>query len=105
MSPPHCYRCDYEKTYPSCNVHCVSAIEQMIEFEGAETVAAVIASRLRPANGSVSRRPKYWPLLREICDRHGVLLIVDEVIMADDGKCSRREYVGVVPDMMTWRRG
>ncbi|MCZ6871979.1 MAG: aminotransferase class III-fold pyridoxal phosphate-dependent enzyme, partial [bacterium] len=43
VAPPFCYRCDYHHVYPDCDVYCVDAIEQMIQFEGPATVAAVIA--------------------------------------------------------------
>ncbi len=105
---PNCYRCEFGLTYPSCNVQCARAVEQMIEFEGPETVAAVIAEPISTAQGTVVPVPEYIPMLREITERHGVLLILDEVIngWGRTGKYFATEHSpGVVPDLMTMAKG
>src|SRR5918993_948435 len=58
------------------------AIEQMIEAEGPELVAAVILEPVQNAGGCLVPPPDYWRKVREICDRHGVLLVSDAVICA-----------------------
>jgi adenosylmethionine-8-amino-7-oxononanoate aminotransferase len=107
VSPPYCYRCDYRHTYPACDVYCVDAIAQMIEFEGPQTVAAVIAEPVSASNGIVIPPPEYLPRLRQICDRHGVLLIVDEVIngFGRTGKMFASEHWDLVGDIMTMAKG
>ncbi|WP_437762646.1 aspartate aminotransferase family protein [Sorangium sp. So ce281] len=107
VSPPYCYRCDYRRTYPECGVYCVDAIEQLIEFESPETVAAVIAEPISASNGIVVPPPEYLPRLREICDRHGVLLILDEVItgFGRTGKMFASEHWNVTADIMTVAKG
>ena len=80
VSAPYCYRCDYRKTYPACEVYCVDAIEDLIVYENPRTVAAVIAEPISAACGVVVPPPEYFPRLRDICDRYGVLLIFDEII-------------------------
>ena len=107
VAPPYCYRCDYRHTYPSCDVYCVEAIEQLINYEGAQTVAAVIAEPVSASCGIVVPPPEYLPRLREICDRHGVLLIVDEVIngFGRTGKMFASEHWGLVGDIMTIAKG
>ena len=107
VSPPYCYRCDYRHTYPSCEVYCADAVEQMIQYEGAQTVAAVIAEPVSASNGIVIPPPEYLPRLREICDRHGVLLIVDEVIngFGRTGKMFASEHWDLVGDIMTMAKG
>jgi adenosylmethionine-8-amino-7-oxononanoate aminotransferase len=105
---PNCYRCEFGLTYPSCNLQCAKAVEQMIEFEGPETVAAVIAEPISTAQGTVVPVPEYLPMLREITERHGVLLILDEVIngWGRTGKYFATEHwPGVVPDIMTMAKG
>ena len=79
----------------------------MIEFEGPATVAAVIAEPISVSCGVSVPQPEYWPRLREICDKHGVLLIADEVItgFARTGKMFGCEHWGIVPDMMTFAKG
>ena len=107
VSPPYCYRCDYRHTYPACDVYCADAIAQMIEYEGPQTVAAVIAEPVSASNGIVVPPPEYLPRLRDICDRYGVLLIVDEVIngFGRTGKMFASEHWALVGDMMTVAKG
>jgi adenosylmethionine-8-amino-7-oxononanoate aminotransferase len=107
VSAPYCYRCDYRKTYPACEVYCVEAIEELIEYEGPRTVAAVIAEPVSAACGVVVPPPEYLPRLREICDRHGVLLILDEIItgFGRTGRMFACEHWDVVPDIMTVAKG
>lgn len=107
VSAPYCYRCDYRKTYPECDVYCVDAIEDLLQYESPKTVAAVIAEPVSAACGIVVPPPAYLPRLREICDRHGVLLILDEVItgFGRTGKMFASEHWGVVPDIMTLAKG
>lgn len=106
-SAPYCYRCDFRKTYPECDVYCVDAIEDLLQYESPKTVAAVIAEPVSAACGIVVPPPEYLPRLREICDRHGVLLILDEVItgFGRTGKMFASEHWEVVPDIMTLAKG
>jgi adenosylmethionine-8-amino-7-oxononanoate aminotransferase len=107
VAPPYCYRCDYRHTYPACDVYCVDAIGQLIEHEGPQTVAAVIAEPISASNGIVIPPPEYLPRLRQICDHHGVLLIVDEVItgFGRTGKMFASEHWNLVGDIMTMAKG
>jgi adenosylmethionine-8-amino-7-oxononanoate aminotransferase len=107
VAPPYCYRCDYRQIYPACDVYCVDAIEQMIQFEGPQTVAAVIAEPVSASAGIVIPPPEYLPRLRAICDRHGILLITDEVIngFGRTGKMFASEHWDVVGDIMTVAKG
>ena len=107
LSPPYCYRCDFRHTYPACEVYCVDAVAQMIEYEGPSSVAAVIAEPISASNGIVVPPPEYLPRLREICDRYGVLLIVDEVIngFGRTGKMFASEHWELVGDIMTMAKG
>jgi adenosylmethionine-8-amino-7-oxononanoate aminotransferase len=89
------------------DIACANAVEAEIEFQGPETVAAVIGEPISTANGVQIPSAKYWQRLREICDKHGVLLIADEVIngWGRTGKYFAIEHFGVVPDMMTMAKG
>ena len=60
----------------------LAEIEKTIEAEGAETIAMLIAEPVQNAGGSIVPPRGYWQGLREICDRHGILLCADEVICA-----------------------
>ena len=88
-------------------VQCAQAVEDIIIEEGPETIAAVIAEPVSFSAGVAIPGDEYWPMLRDICDRHGVLLIADEVITGwgRTGKWFAMEHWGVVPDMMTMAKG
>jgi len=102
---PTCYRyrCSWCSGKPACTLECADNIEAAILGEGADTVAAVIAEPVHGAGGVIPPDPGYWPRLREICDRHDVLLIADEVItgFGRTGRWFALEHWGVQPDMMT----
>jgi adenosylmethionine-8-amino-7-oxononanoate aminotransferase len=83
IPPAYCYRCPFEMSYPECGLKCARALETMINQIGEENVAAFIAEPVvGAALGSVPAPDGYFQLVREICDRHNVLLIVDEVMTA-----------------------
>ena len=105
---PNPYRCELGGETPSeCAIRCATAIEDLIQFHGPSTVAAVIAEPVALPQGAAVPGDEYWPMLRDICDRYGVLLIVDEVIcgFGRTGKMFAIEHWGVVPDIMTVAKG
>ena len=59
---------------------CGDLLDREITFQGADTVAAFIAEPVQGAGGVIVPPPNYWPLIRQVCDKHGVLLIADEVV-------------------------
>lgn len=83
------------------------AVEDMILAEGPETVAMVIAEPVQNGRGCVVPPDGYWPELRRICDKYGVLLCADEVICSFGrlGHFFGSERFGVVPDMITFAKG
>ncbi|WP_052666231.1 aspartate aminotransferase family protein [Nitriliruptor alkaliphilus] len=83
------------------------AIEDLILEAGPENVSLVIAEPVQNAGGCFTPPADYWPRLREICDRHGVLLACDEVITAFGrlGTWTGAERYGVVPDILTFAKG
>ncbi len=97
------YRCTHCRGAADCNLACADDIEQAIVREGPETVAAVIGEPVPGAGGVLVPTPGYWPRLREICDRHDVLLIADEVItgFGRTGRWFALQHWGVQPDIMT----
>ena len=105
---PNFYRCEFDsKTPEECGERSVRAVEEMIKFQGPETVAGVFAEPVSSPMGAVVPPDNYWPLLREVCDKYGVLLIADEVItgFGRTGKMFACEHWGVTPDMMTVAKG
>ena len=105
---PNPYRCELGGATPEeCAERCVGAIEEAIKFEGPRSVAAVVAEPVSSPMGAVVPGPNYWPMLREVCDRYGVLLIADEVItgFGRTGRMFACEHWGVTPDLMTVAKG
>ena len=105
---PNPYRCEYGGTTPEeCAERCAGAIEEIIKFQGPDSVAAVVAEPVSSPMGAVIPGPNYWPMLREICDRYGCLLIADEVItgFGRTGKMFACEHWGITPDIMTVAKG
>lgn len=105
--PPDCYRCPFGRAYPSCGVECVDQFETIIQGEGPETVAAVIAEPVIGGGGIITPPDEYFPRLRTICDRYGVFLILDEVITGFGrlGTHFGCQTFNVVPDMITVAKG
>lgn len=82
-------------------------IEAVIDAEGPDTIAMLIAEPVQNAGGCFVSPAGYWPGLRELCDRHGILLVSDEVICGFGrlGEWLGAERYGVVPDIATTAKG
>jgi adenosylmethionine-8-amino-7-oxononanoate aminotransferase len=104
----YCLRCPLGREYPECRVACADAVEEVLLREGPETVAAFIAEPVVGSTaGAVDPPPEYWPAVVEVCRRHGVLVIADEV-MTGFGRTGRRfgvEHWDVVPDILVGGKG
>jgi adenosylmethionine-8-amino-7-oxononanoate aminotransferase len=105
--PPTCYRCPFGKNYPDCGITCATLIHDVIELEDPATVAAVIVEPIGHTGGIIDPPEEYLPLLREICDRHNILLIFDEIItgIGRTGNMFAAETFGVVPDVLCVGKG
>ncbi|HYC32294.1 MAG TPA: aspartate aminotransferase family protein [Gemmatimonadales bacterium] len=105
---PYAYRCGCGGVAPLCSACSGDAVETAILAAGPDTVAALIGE---PVGGSSTGAsvplPDYWRRVREICDRHDVLLVADEVLTGAGrtGTWSALEPYGVVPDLMTLGKG
>jgi 4-aminobutyrate aminotransferase/(S)-3-amino-2-methylpropionate transaminase len=100
----YCYRCSYSKTYPSCEMFCAKHVEDTFRrVVGAESVAAIIAEPVLGEGGFVVPPKEFFPVLREICDKYGIVLIADEVQsgIGRTGKFFAIEHFGVEPDLIT----
>ena len=108
LQVPTCYpyRCQWCSDAPACTLECADNIEATILREGPAAVAAVIAEPVHGAGGVIPPDPAYWPRLREICDRHDVLLIADEVItgFGRTGRWFGLEHWGVQADIVTFAK-
>ena len=84
-----------------------NALEDVVLKAGAHTVAAVVAEPVQGAGGVIVPPADYFPLLRQVCDRHGLLLIADEVItgFGRTGRWFALEHWNVKPDLMIFAKG
>ena len=105
--PPYCYRCPLGKNHPDCGVACADEIERIVQWEGADTVIAVIAEPIIGGGGVIVPPDDYIPRLREICDRYGLLLILDEVItgFGRTGELFACNHWDVQPDIISLAKG
>lgn len=107
VEDPYCYRCPFGQKVESCQRECVQHIERVIEFEGAENVAAILMEGESGSSGCIKYPADYLPKLRAICDKHGILLIADEVMsgFGRTGKWFGVDNFGVVPDIIATAKG
>jgi taurine-pyruvate aminotransferase len=107
VAPPDHYRCLFCPSQPACTLACADEIDRVIRMEGPETVAAVIAEPVIGGGGIFPSPDGYLERLRAICDRYGVLLILDEVItgFGRTGKLFGFEHAAVRPDILTFAKG
>ena len=91
----------------SVGVAAANQLEEAIVREGADTVAAFIAEPVQGAGGVIVPPPNYFPRIREICDRHDVLFIADDVItgFGRTGRWFGLDHYGVEPDIMQFAKG
>ncbi|MGA1362632.1 MAG: aspartate aminotransferase family protein [Ilumatobacteraceae bacterium] len=101
------YRCTSCAQAATCTLDCADDIERLILSEGPESVAMVIMEPVQNTGGALTPPEGYWRRVREICDRHGVLLVSDEVICAFGrlGHMFGCDRYGYVPDMITFAKG
>ena len=104
---PYCYRCPFGWTLETCHRECITHVEQVIQFEGPENVAAIILEGVTGTSGIIIPPDDYWPRMREICDKYGILLIDDEVMsgFGRTGKWFGVDHWNVAPDIMTMAKG
>jgi adenosylmethionine-8-amino-7-oxononanoate aminotransferase len=104
----YCLRCPLERRYPECGVACAGEVERALEEAGPESVAAFLAEPIGGSTaGALVPPPEYWRDVAEICRRHGVLLVMDEV-MTGFGRTGRRfavEHWDVQPDILVGGKG
>jgi len=104
VAPPYPYR------WPGngdAGIGAADDFEAAIAQHGADTIAAIICEPVMGAGGVIVPPPSYFPRLRQICDRHGILLIADEVItgFGRTGKWFALGHWGVEPDLMSFAKG
>ncbi len=104
---PYCYRCTFGKTRDTCSRECVSHIEEVIQHENPDTVAALFFEGITGSNGIIVPPEDYWPRIRELANKYGILLVSDEVMsgFGRTGEWFSVNHWGVVPDVITMAKG
>lgn len=100
----YCYRCAYNLSYPDCQVYCADYLVAFFDTLVADdSVAAVIAEPVQGEGGFIVPPPEFFPKIKLICEKHGILLIVDEIQtgMGRTGKLFASEHFEVAPDLIT----
>jgi adenosylmethionine-8-amino-7-oxononanoate aminotransferase len=105
--PPYCYQCELSLTHPGCGLACGTTIEQAILGSDPELVSCVVLEPVLSTGGCIVPPPGYLAKVREICDRHGVLLISDEVVcgFGRTGRWFGVDHADVVPDILVVAKG
>lgn len=105
--PPYCYRCPFEKQYPSCDLLCARSVRNVIDYCTSKGVAAFIAEPVMGEGGIIPPPPEYFKIVKEILDEHDILFIADEVQsgFGRTGKLFAIEHYGVNPDIITLAKG
>ncbi len=104
---PYLYRNPFTTDHEELGRLCAELLEREIIYQGPNSVAAFMAEPVQGAGGVIVPPPGFWPRLREICDRHGVLFIADEVVTGFGrlGSMFGSRAWGVKPDMMVFAKG
>jgi taurine---2-oxoglutarate transaminase len=104
---PFCYRCPFGWTKETCHRECISHVEEVINYEGPDRLAAIVMEGVTGSNGLIVPPDDYWPRVREICNKYGILLISDEVMSGwgRTGKWFAVDHWNVVPDIITTAKG
>jgi adenosylmethionine-8-amino-7-oxononanoate aminotransferase len=104
---PYCYRCPLGKSLPSCQMACADEVEKIFAAREGKIAALVLEPVMQGADGMIAQPPGYVRRMRELCDRHGALLVCDEVAtgFGRTGTMFAVEQEGVVPDILTVAKG
>jgi adenosylmethionine---8-amino-7-oxononanoate aminotransferase len=105
--PPYCYRCPLSLAFPSCQMACLNAIEQILKDRHRELAGFIIEPLVQAAAGMLTSPPGYLKRVRELCTKYDVLLIADEVAtgFGRTGKMFACQHEGVTPDLMAISKG
>jgi taurine--2-oxoglutarate transaminase len=105
---PYPYRCSFcSSNAGGCTLSCLRHVEEVVDYEGGQNIAAILMETVTGTNGILVPPDGYLQGLRALCDKHGIMLILDEVMagFGRTGKMFACEHWGVVPDMMTIAKG
>ncbi|MCC6600008.1 MAG: aminotransferase class III-fold pyridoxal phosphate-dependent enzyme [Crocinitomicaceae bacterium] len=105
---PYFYRCPWNsRTFEECGEMAIRNLEQVIQYESPDTIAAILFEGESGSSGCIKYPPFYLKKVREICDKYGILMIDDETMsgFGRTGKMFAIEHHGVTPDIMCGAKG
>ncbi|WP_131113778.1 aminotransferase class III-fold pyridoxal phosphate-dependent enzyme [Lichenihabitans psoromatis] len=107
VETPHVYRNPFTEDPEALGRLCAELLDREITYQGPKSVAAFIAEPVQGAGGVIVPPANFWPLIRAVCDKHGVLLISDEVVTGFGrlGSMFGSRHWGVKPDIMVFAKG
>jgi adenosylmethionine-8-amino-7-oxononanoate aminotransferase len=103
----NCYRCPFDQRYPDCEILCAKVVERTIEREDSASIAGMIVEPIINIQGIVTPPPEYLPMLRDICTRHDIVLIYDEIItgFGRTGELFAANTFDAIPDIICCGKG
>lgn len=106
-SSPYCYRCEFGKNYPDCEIICLDAMANILKKDSKTIVAVILEPMVQAAGGMIIWPAGYLKGVRELCTKYDVLLIADEVAtgFGRTGRMFACEHEGIVPDLMCISKG
>ncbi len=104
---PYCYRCPFELAHPSCGLECLNRLDRLMGEHASEVCALVIEPLVQGAAGILVHPPGFLEGVRDLCTRHDILMIADEVAVGfgKTGKMFACLHEDVVPDLMALSKG
>ena len=107
LPQPHCRRCALGLTYPGCDLACAQALEPMLAAHGEEICGLIVEPKVQGAAGMIVQPKGYLTRLADICRKHDVLFMADEVAtgFGRTGRMFACELEGITPDIMTLGKG
>ena len=106
VAAPYCYRCPLGLQYPSCGVKCADTIEDALATHVTGEAAVLIGEPILGVGGVIVPPKEYWPKVQDICRRHKITLIMDEVYVGfgRTGYDFAHQHDGIEPDIMTFAK-
>jgi 4-aminobutyrate aminotransferase-like enzyme len=104
---PYCFRCFYGQRRETCGLMCVTRLDDFLEYASGGQVAAIIVEPISGNGGNIVAPDGYLPRLREFCDAHDIVLILDEIQtgIGRTGQMFAAQHFGVEPDAITVGKG
>ena len=105
VPPAYCYRCPYGKTYPGCSLECAGAVERAVQRDG--TITGVLLEPVVGSGGAIVPPQEYFDAIQDICRRHNLALILDEVMTGCGrlGTFLAADAFGLRPQAITLAKG